>query len=48
MASGPKGLQFKAVDQLVMKVPAQREEHLAVADAMLERLATLQGVGVEG
>jgi transcription-repair coupling factor (superfamily II helicase) len=48
MASGPKGLQFKAVDQLVMKVPAPREEHLAVADAMLERLAALQGVGLEG
>ncbi|MBK8165565.1 MAG: transcription-repair coupling factor [bacterium] len=48
MASGPKGLQFKASDQFVMKVPAPRGEHLAIADAMLERLASLQGVGPEG
>ena len=54
MASGPKGLQFKsglqfqAADQFVMKVPAPREEHLAVADAMLERLAALQDAGSEG
>jgi transcription-repair coupling factor (superfamily II helicase) len=47
MASGPKGLQFKAVDQFVMKVPALRDEHLAVAAAMLERLATLQGTNPE-
>jgi transcription-repair coupling factor (superfamily II helicase) len=48
MASGPKGLQFKAIDQFIMKVPAPREEHLAVADAMLDRLAALQGVSLEG
>jgi hypothetical protein len=47
MASGPKGLQFKAVDQFVMKVPALRDEHLAVAAAMLERLAALQGADPE-
>ena len=42
MESGPKGLQFKAVDQFIMKVPAAREEHLVVASVMLERLAELR------
>jgi transcription-repair coupling factor (superfamily II helicase) len=43
MESGPRGLQFKAVDQFIMKVPAAREEHLVVASVMLERLAELRG-----
>jgi hypothetical protein len=42
MKSGPKGLQFKAVDQFIMKMPAAREEHLVVASVMLERLAELR------
>jgi len=42
MASGPKGLQFKAVDQFIMKMPADRQEHLIVASVMLERLAELR------
>jgi transcription-repair coupling factor (superfamily II helicase) len=42
MESGPKGLQFKAVDQFIMKVPATREEHLVVASVMLDRLAELR------
>ena len=42
MESGPRGLQFKAVDQFIMKVPAAREEHLVVASVMLERLAELR------
>jgi len=42
MASGPKGLQFKAVDQFIMKLPADRQEHLIVASVMLERLAELR------
>jgi transcription-repair coupling factor (superfamily II helicase) len=42
MESGPKGLQFKAVDQFIMKVPAIREEHLIVASVLLGRLAELQ------
>jgi transcription-repair coupling factor (superfamily II helicase) len=42
MESGPPGLQFKAVDQFILKVPAAREEHLVVASVMLERLLELQ------
>ena len=42
MKSGPKDLQFKAVDQFIMKMPAAREEHLVVASVMLERLAELR------
>ena len=42
MATGPKGLQFKAVNQFVMRVPIAREEALAMASAMLERLAELR------
>ena len=41
METGPKGLQFKAIDQFIMKVPAAREEHLVMASVMLERLAEL-------
>ncbi len=40
--SGPRGLQFKAVDQFILKVPATREDHLVVASVMLERLLGLQ------
>jgi transcription-repair coupling factor (superfamily II helicase) len=42
MESGPKGLQFKAVDQFIMKVPATREEHLVVASVMLDRMVELR------
>ncbi len=42
MESGPRGLQFKAVDQFILKMPASREEHLAAASVMLERLQALQ------
>ncbi|HPF70620.1 MAG TPA: helicase-related protein, partial [Candidatus Krumholzibacteria bacterium] len=42
MESGPRGLQFKAVDQFILKVPAPREDHLGVATAMLGRLLELQ------
>jgi len=41
MATGPKGLKFKAVDQFIMKVPADRQEYLVVAVVMLERLLAL-------
>jgi len=43
MESGPAGLQFKAVDQFIMKVPAAREDHLAAASNVLARLAELSG-----
>ncbi len=42
MGSGPKGLQFKAIDQFIMKVPAAREDFLVVASVMLERLSELR------
>ncbi len=42
MATGPKGLQFKAVDQFIMKVPAAREDFLVLATVMLERLAEIR------
>ncbi len=42
MESGPRGLQFKAVDQFILKVPAAREDHLGVATAMLGRVLELQ------
>jgi len=45
MASGPKGLQFKAIDQLIMKVPARREDYLVVAAVMLDKLAELRARG---
>jgi transcription-repair coupling factor (superfamily II helicase) len=41
MESGVPGLQFKAVDQFVVKVPAAREEHLARATNVLARLTEL-------
>ncbi len=42
MANGPKGLQFKAVDQFIMKVPGARDDFLVLASVMLERLAELR------
>ena len=42
MATGPKGLKFKAVDQFIMKVPAERGEHLAASAVMLERILALR------
>jgi len=42
LATGPQGLQFKAVEQFIMKVPAAREEQLIVASVMLDRLAELR------
>ena len=41
MESGVPGLQFKAVEQFVVKVPAAREDHLATATAVLARLTQL-------
>ncbi len=41
LETGPKGLQFKAVEQFIMKVPAAREDQLVVASVMLDRLAEL-------
>lgn len=42
MAKGPRGLKFKAIDQFIMKMPAAREEHLAAAAVMLERVLALR------
>jgi len=42
MESGPAGLRFDAVEQLIMKVPASRESQLSVASAMLGRLDELR------
>ena len=42
MATGPKGLQFKAVDQFIMRVPVARDEGLPMGSAMLGRLAELR------
>ncbi len=42
MGTGPKGLMFKAVDQLVMQVPASREQAPAAAVAMLDLLERLR------
>jgi transcription-repair coupling factor (superfamily II helicase) len=42
MSAGPRGLQFKAVDQFILKVPAAREDHLAAAAVTLERVLGLQ------
>ena len=42
LETGPQGLQFKAVEQFIMKVPAAREEHLVVASVILDRLAELR------
>jgi transcription-repair coupling factor (superfamily II helicase) len=41
LETGPQGLQFKAVEQFIMKVPAAREDQLVVASVMLDRLAEL-------
>jgi transcription-repair coupling factor (superfamily II helicase) len=38
------GLKFRAVDQLIMSVPAAREEFLPVATAMLRRVAELKKI----
>ena len=38
------GLKFRAVDQLIMSVPAAREEFLSVAAAMLRRVAELKKI----
>jgi transcription-repair coupling factor (superfamily II helicase) len=45
LETGPKGLQFKAVEQFSMKVPAAREDQLVVASVMLDRLAELSEPG---
>ncbi|MFO7609531.1 MAG: transcription-repair coupling factor, partial [Candidatus Krumholzibacteriia bacterium] len=42
MAAGPRGLQFKAIDQFILKVPSAREDHLATAAVTLERVLGLQ------
>jgi hypothetical protein len=42
MASGPRGLQFKAVEQFILRVPVARNEGVAMATALLERLAELR------
>ena len=42
MASSLQGLQFKAVDQFSMHVPAAREQHLAAALNVLEQLEDLR------
>lgn len=42
MGAGPQGLQFKAIDQFIMKVPAQREDYLVVSAVMLDKLAELR------
>ena len=42
MGTGPKGLMFKAVDQLIMMVPAGREDLPAAAFAMLDLLDRLR------
>ena len=42
MASSLQGLQFKAVDQFSMRVPAARDQHLAAAVTVLEKLEELR------
>ncbi|MFO7655320.1 MAG: transcription-repair coupling factor [Candidatus Krumholzibacteriia bacterium] len=42
MAAGPSGMRFQAVDQFVMRVPAPREQVLAAATVILERLDALR------
>ncbi len=42
MAVAPPGLQFKAVDQFSMSVPVAREQHLAAATVILEKLEDLR------
>jgi len=42
MASSLQGLQFKAIDQFSMRVPAARAQHLAAAANVLEKLESLR------
>jgi hypothetical protein len=42
MGTGPKGLQFKAVDQFVMKVPADRDQLGAAAFSVLDLVDRLR------
>ena len=42
MGTGPKGLQFKAVDQFVMKVPADRDQLGAAAFTVLDLVDRLR------
>ena len=42
MGTGPKGLQFKAVDQFVMKVPVQSDQPGAAAYAVLDLVDRLR------
>ncbi len=42
MASSLQGLQFKAIDQFSMRVPAARVQHLAAATSVLEKLESLR------
>ena len=42
MESGPQGLEFKAVDQLIMRVPAEREQALAAATTVVTLLDRLR------
>ncbi|HOX25670.1 MAG TPA: transcription-repair coupling factor [Candidatus Krumholzibacteria bacterium] len=42
MATSLQGLQFKAVDQFSMHVPAARDQHLAAATNVLEQLEALR------
>jgi transcription-repair coupling factor (superfamily II helicase) len=45
MAMGPQGLEFKAVDQFIMRIPVAREQRIAAARAavgLLERLRQAQ------
>jgi transcription-repair coupling factor (superfamily II helicase) len=42
MEAGPRGLQFKAVDQFIMRIPAAREQALAVAVSSLVLLDSLR------
>jgi len=42
MENGPRGLQFKAIDQFVMKIPVAREDVLAAGTAVLRRLESLR------
>jgi len=42
MGTGPKGLMFKAVDQLIMQVPVSREDLPEAAHALLDLLERLR------
>jgi len=41
MGTGQRGLQFKAADQFVIRIPAQRDQGLAAAHAILDLLERL-------